>query len=79
MLTVYVDDLLLSGPFENHAGFWASLREHVNVEDPEPLDRFLGRKHEFIYDPNKCPATGPHSIETTRRSPAPIVCDADDD
>ena len=48
LLTVYVDDLLLSGPSEAHDAFWHKLRHGpipVNIEDPEPLDRFLGRTH----------------------------------
>ena len=46
LLTVYVDDLLLSGPEANHAVIWDLLRngKHpINLEDPEPLSRFLGR------------------------------------
>ena len=48
LLTVYVDDLILSGPSKNHAAFWDSLRSgprSIRIEDPEPLDRFLGRTH----------------------------------
>ena len=48
LLTVYVDDLLLSGPAGAHDRFWKSLRsgpKPVNIEDPEPLERFLGRLH----------------------------------
>ena len=45
LLTVYVDDLLLSGPVDNHDKLWTSLRSKINIEDPEPLDRFLGRTH----------------------------------
>ena len=49
LLTVYVDDLLLSGPAGNHEKFWKLLTDkkvgNIRVEDPEPLDRFLGRKH----------------------------------
>ena len=50
LLTVYVDDLLLSGPVENHGEFWAALRHvgNIRIEDPEILDRFLGRKHDRI-------------------------------
>ena len=48
LLNVYVDDLLLSGPEEHHDAFWAKLRESIALEDPEPLDRFLGRRH-FIF------------------------------
>ena len=50
LLTVYVDDLLLSGPAAGHAPFWAALRNigKIKIEDPEVLDRFLGRKHDSI-------------------------------
>eukprot|EP00973_Karenia_brevis_P063101 8773110-Karenia_brevis.AAC.1 len=44
VLTVYVDDLLMSGPSGAHDALWASTRKHVKLEDPEPLDRFLGRR-----------------------------------
>ena len=46
---VYVDDLLLSGPAGNHDKFWKMITDknvgNIRVEDPEPLDRILGRKH----------------------------------
>jgi hypothetical protein len=45
MLTVYVDDLLMSGPVETQAKVWERLRKHISTEDPEPIDRFLGRTH----------------------------------
>ena len=48
LLTVYVDDLLLSGPEGAHAKFWNDLRNGkfpIHIDDPEPLDRFLGRTH----------------------------------
>ena len=45
ILTVYVDDLLLSGPCEFHEEFWLNLISHVNLEPAELLDRFLGRTH----------------------------------
>jgi len=48
MLSVYVDDLLLSGPAENHNKLWNQLRHGshpIHLEDAEPLDRFLGRNH----------------------------------
>ena len=47
LLIVYVDDLLLSGPAENHADFWVKLRLKVDTDPPEPLDRYLGRHHYF--------------------------------
>ena len=45
LLTVYVDDLLLSGPAEHHEDFWTTLRTKVNIDSVGPLDRFLGRNH----------------------------------
>ena len=46
LLTVYVDDLILSGPSDAHSDFWTKLRAApINIEDPESLDRFLGRTH----------------------------------
>ena len=45
LLTVYVDDLLLSGPAEQHNTFWKEFRQLISIEDPEPLGRFLGRAH----------------------------------
>ena len=53
-LTVYVDDLLLSGPEAEHAAFWASLRSGpraVVIDDPEPPGRFLGCGHEWVETP----------------------------
>lgn len=49
LLTAYVDDLLLSGPAENHAAVWKALRDpsvgNINVEEPQNLARFLGCNH----------------------------------
>ena len=49
MLTVYVDDLLCSGPTASHAPVWKKLTDRricgINIDDPEPLDRFVGGKH----------------------------------
>ena len=47
VLSVYVDDLLVSGPAEHHEEFWSTLQKKggVRIEPPEPVDRFLGRKH----------------------------------
>ena len=45
LLTVYLDDLLLSGPVENHEKFWKMLPDknvgNIRGLDPEPLDRFV--------------------------------------
>ena len=48
MLSVYVDDLLLSGPEAQHDVIWSKIRSGdrpILIDDPEPLDRFLGRSH----------------------------------
>ena len=45
LLIIYVDDLLLSGPAEAHEEFWTSLAKDVNLDPPEPLERYLGRHH----------------------------------
>jgi len=47
LLTVYVDDLLLSGPSDRHDEVWRLLGAKIDIEDPEPLDRFLGRSHQI--------------------------------
>ena len=47
LLIIYVDDLLLAGPAEHHDQFWKQLGAEVNIEDPEDLDRYLGRHHSF--------------------------------
>ena len=44
-LSVYVDDLTLSGPQKNHKIFWDTLRKSVQCEDPAPLTKVLGRNH----------------------------------
>ena len=48
LLSVYVDDLLLSGPEDRHDSFWEKLRETIRLGDPEPLDRYLGREHKYF-------------------------------
>ena len=53
-LVVYVDDLLLSGPANEHGGFWHALRTQVDIEPPEELDRYLGR-HQRIEDCSRLP------------------------
>ena len=44
-LSVYVDDLTLSGPQKNHTKFWSTLQKHVQLEDPAELSKVLGRNH----------------------------------
>ena len=44
-LSVYVDDLTLSGLSANHSKFWDVLQKKVQLEDPAPLSKVLGRGH----------------------------------
>ena len=46
-LTVYDDDLLLAGPTGNHLKVWKPLMARIALEQPEPLNRFIGRTHLF--------------------------------
>ena len=46
-LTVYVDDLIMSGPEEAHAKAWQELREVIKLDPETPLDRYLGCHHRF--------------------------------
>ena len=49
MLSVYVDDLVMSGPVAEHEKVWAKLTDPnigtIKIDEPEDLDRYLGRKH----------------------------------
>ena len=45
MLTVYVDDFIMSGP--DHAHEWDAIRAKIKITDPTPVDRVLGVHHSF--------------------------------
>ena len=45
MLVVYVDDFKLAGPTENMDKAWASIKRAVNIDNPEPYDRYFGCQH----------------------------------
>ena len=47
LLIIYVDDLLLSGPAHEHEKFWQAIAKDVNLDPPEPIDRYLGRHHSY--------------------------------
>jgi hypothetical protein len=57
LLTAYVDDILLSGPTENHKKVWKDLMDpnkgNIKLEDPVPLSRFLGCNHHQSTEGNK--------------------------
>ena len=49
IMSVYVDDLLLSGPEDAHDELWSRIKEAgIKLDDPEPVERFLGRTHIVI-------------------------------
>ena len=50
LLTLYVDDVLLSGPSHLHAEFWKTLSSHLEIQPPTEVDRCLGRKHVFHHN-----------------------------
>ena len=43
--TLYVDDMLVRGPQENHVRFWKEIGKHLEFEEPQPVNRVLGRNH----------------------------------
>ena len=53
LLTVYVDDLTLAGPKEEHERFWKQLCRKVDFEPPTDLGRILGRTHEKMTIPSQ--------------------------
>ena len=44
-LSVYADDLTLSGQQKNHAKIWSTLQTHLKLEDLADLSKVLGRNH----------------------------------
>ena len=54
LLTIYVDDLMASGPVNNHKAFWEALAQKVHMDEFEPLDRFLGRHHNIAKSNPHC-------------------------
>ena len=49
-LSVYADDLTLSGPEKNHGIFWSTLQKPVQLEDPAELSEVLDRNHVMCDD-----------------------------
>ena len=50
LLTLYVDDMILSGPSTSHKSFWDELQKHLEIEEPTKVERILGRKREMFSD-----------------------------
>ena len=52
LLTLYVDDMILSGPENQCKLFWDKVKQHTEVENPAPVDRILGRNHKVNRNQN---------------------------
>ena len=50
LLTLYVDDMVLSGPTVAHDPFWQQVRKFIEIEEPAPVSRVLGRNHKMVED-----------------------------
>ena len=55
LITLYVDDIVVSGPAQNHQVFWRELASHLHFEKPQIVSKVLGRTHllkegEVVYD-----------------------------
>jgi hypothetical protein len=44
-LIVYVDDFKMSGLAEHMAQGWSLIREGIKIDDPTPMEHFLGCTH----------------------------------
>ena len=59
---VYVDHFLFGEPSAHHQLFWERLIDKnisgINIDDPEPLDRFLAHKHVVLVSNPKQHQTG---------------------
>ena len=43
--SLYVDDIIVSGPSAQHKSFWDEMKTMLNIEDPTPVSRVPGREH----------------------------------
>ena len=41
----YVDDFKMSGPSSQVAQAWNDIRKHIDMEDPKPIEKYLGCAH----------------------------------
>ena len=66
LLTVYVDDLTLSGPEGEHQRFWKQLCKRIDLEPPTEIGRILGRTHEKVRIPGSLLRNSPgtHLVDT---------------
>ena len=50
LLTLYIDDMVVSGPENQHKSFWEKVQKQIEIEEPSPVDRILGRHHKISRD-----------------------------
>ena len=50
LLTLYVDVMILSGSSKAHASFWQKIQKFIEIEEPTPVSRVLGRNHNMVED-----------------------------
>ena len=56
ILMTYVDDFKMSGPCKHVKAAWVELQKHINMEEPKPIDKYLGCNHncyETYFNGNK--------------------------
>ena len=45
LLSLYVDDVVVSGPSSQHKLFWDEMQRHLELDEPAEVSRILGREH----------------------------------
>ena len=45
LLSLYVDDVVVSGPSSQHKPFWDEMQCHLELDEPAEVSRILGREH----------------------------------
>ena len=48
LLTLYVDDIIVSGEATNHGPFWEELQRYLELDPPCDVERVLGREHHIV-------------------------------
>ena len=66
-LIVYVDDFKLAGKTESLPKAWAAIRKGLKMDDPTPMELFLGAKHHIFRVP-RSPGTGGRSSASSMMS-----------
>ena len=53
LLTLYVDDIIVSGEARNHAEFWKELQKYLELDPQCDVERVLGREHRISRSPTE--------------------------